>query len=192
MKYFHYHTQQTHYDKELKKTRCIHVKKDNTRCKNNIIIGHKHCHIHRKIALNLMIKKSTIENAGDGLFAFKKGANNNEIVFKKDAKICDYIGEVIDDLELRRRYGRNTAPYAIQLYNGLSQDAAIIRGIGALANHDRRKANVRLSIKRDNSGAQLVATKNIKNNEELFINYGNSYKFNENNVYTRTNNRKYN
>ena len=53
----------------------------------------------------------------------------------------------------------------------------------------RRGANVRFSISANNK-IKIIATKNIKNNAELFVNYGNDYNFNEP-VSTSTNNRKW-
>jgi hypothetical protein len=38
---------------------------------------------------------------------------------------------------------------------------------------------VRFSTQRDGQEKNLVATKNIKNHQELFVDYGDEYKFNE-------------
>ena len=144
--------------------------------------------------LKLQIKNSTIENAGKGLFAY---GNPNEIIFKKNSKICDYNGQLINEETLNERYGdgdQYTAPYAIRLHNNKYEDAATVRGIGSTANHsnNRNKINARLSIKRDNT-AQLMSIKNIKGGQEIFIDYGVEYLFQDedDNVCISTNRNKY-
>ena len=53
-----------------------------------------------------------------GLFAqntIRFNKNNNEIIFKKGEIIGLYLGEILTDVDLSKRYGgdRNTAPYAL-------------------------------------------------------------------------------
>ena len=52
---------------------------------------------------------------------------------------------------------------------------------------------MRFSIKQDNSDITIVALKIVRNNQELLINYGRAYKFNEPGVisYTGSNEKDY-
>jgi len=189
--FFHFHTDDdidNDFNAKLRSMRCVAVKKDGVRCKRNTVIGQEYCYSHRESILNLRIQDSTIANAGKGLFAV---GYPDKIIFKKDARICKYNGEVIDEEELDDRYGEFTAPYGIKLYNDLYEDAGVFRGIGAMANHsgNQRKINAKLSVGRDNR-AQLKAIKNIKGGQEIVVNYGNRYNFNED-VCTSTNRLKY-
>jgi len=179
MSYFHFQSDDSNFNAKLQSIQCEAVKKNGQQCKNHTIIGQKYCHSHRRVLLHLQIKKSTIAEAGKGLFAIGKG-----IIFRTGDRICMYNGELINARELIRRYHDDTAPYGIQLHNknGHEQyeDAATERGIGSLANHsrNRNKINARLSISRNNR-AQLIATKNIRSGTEIFVNYGPDYRFNE-------------
>ena len=91
---------------------------------------------------------------------------------------------------MNRRYKEYTAPYGLQNRIDIFEDAAFKRGIGSIINHAPRKANCRISIGRNNR-ASIVATKNIKNGEELYMSYGKDYKLVEDGVRTSTNNNKY-
>ena len=110
------------------------------------------------------------------------------VVFPNGDIVCPYNGKIIDRNELNRRYKEYTAPYGLQNRIGIFEDTAFRRGIGSIINnHFPSKANCRISIGRNNR-ASIVATKNIKNGEELYINYGKDYKLVEKGV---TNNNKY-
>ena len=106
-------------------------------------------------------------------------------------EIFDYNGEVISLNRLNARYGDTTAPYAIKLHKNKYEDGAINRGIGTVVNHSSNisKVNCRFSIKRDNT-AQIIATKNIKNGAELFVDYGDDYKLNKVGVFSSTSKKK--
>jgi SET domain-containing protein len=192
--YFHFHTPNSHFDGQLETHRCSYTH-NNKRCKNRVCIGLEYCFIHTRLKLHLKVQKSNIHQAGVGLFAFDNTKEPNEIVFRRDTKICDYNGEIIDEEELNERYGNKTATYTVQINNtGRYEDGAVHRGIGTLINSPsgtRHKPNCRFSIGQDHY-AHIVALKNIKNGEELFLSYGRQYKFHEENVETATNHRKYN
>ena len=187
--YFHFQSDDSFFNKKLKTMRCTAVKANGQQCKNHTTIGQDYCHAHRKSILHLQIKDSTIANAGRGLFATGSG-----IIFRKGDRICLYNGQLIDKEELLRRYHDDTAPYAIQLHkkNGKNQyeDGALERGIGSLANHSKIKSkiNARLSISYNNR-AQLIASKIIRSGQEILVNYGSDYRFDED-VCTSTNNSK--
>jgi len=153
-------------------------------------MGTPYCWIHRKSTEHLIIKDSTIPHAGKGLFACNPSIPDNDIIFRNGDIICEYDGDIITEHILNMRYHSYTAPYGTSLNNHMYEDGALHRGIGNFANHSTQP-NARLSIKRNNT-AQLVATKNIRNNHEILINYGRSYRLNEAGVETTTNKKKYN
>lgn len=197
MRYFHFHSNDPeflelqYFDAPLKSKQCTETTKSGSRCKRKVVIGTPICFTHLKSKMFLEIANSTIPNAGKGLFARKPSAPNNAVVFEKGDFIANYDGQVISQEELLRRYNQNTAPYAVSLTkkSGLVEDAALSRGVGSLLSHKPRSANVRFSLGRNNR-VKIVATRNIKNNQELFVNYGNDYRFDED-VRTSTNNSKW-
>ena len=83
------------FDCELQCNQCTATKKAGGRCKNRVCIGTSVCHVHRK-ELEVKVKKSTIPNAGKGLFATK--------TFNQNSVIGEYTGENVSEAEIGRRY----------------------------------------------------------------------------------------
>lgn len=190
--YFHFHVpdEDIYFNGQLQSVHCIQIKKNGQQCKNHCIIGTPYCRAHLLYQHFLVIKTSTIPNAGLGVFVKNIHKGNNEVVFKTGDRICAYDGEVITQEVADHRYGNNTAVYGVSLHNHMVEDGALRRGIGSLINHKPSHANCRLSINAHNR-CQIIATKNIRNNTELFLSYGRSYKLNEPNVHTATNHFKW-
>jgi hypothetical protein len=159
---------------------CESVKPNGIRCKNKTIIGTPYCHVHLKYKLHLTIKQSLIPNAGKGLFAIDTKKAPNAIIFKKNEKIIEYCGQLITDEDKNDRYLENTAPYTVKIKRDLNVDCGCKRGVGALANTRPHFNNSTLSVFRNK--AFIKATRNIKNNEEIYLAYGRSYKINEEGV----------
>ena len=151
--------------------RCTARKKNSTeQCKKNTCMYLPYCYVHSRILLNLVVKQSTIENAGLGLFTLKD--------FKKNENICNYEGEIIDDKELVNRYGKNNlAPYTIKLANNKYIDCACKRSQGAYINSFRGGSgnNARFIINNKYDRVRLQATRNIKSGQEIFVSYGSNY-----------------
>ena len=186
--YFHYRNDPDHieWDSPLKTERCHFTKSDGHRCKRQVTLGLPHCFQHRT---KVRIKPSTIPNAGQGLFAYDPHGPN--IVFHKNDKITPYYGQLRNEQKIIQRYGRKTAPYGLQLSHNRYTDGATQRGLGTLLNHKTRKNNARFSVARNQQEVNLVATKNIRNNEEVFVNYGREYRFQEPGTEYSTNRSKY-
>jgi SET domain len=170
----------------LKGERCRGQKKDGAQCKRNSVIGCPYCYQHLQFEKHLRIKTSTIANSGKGLFAQDNSEDDRAIIFEPGDEIIEYIGERIDATELHRRYQIHTAPYAIQVRGpnnprgGLYIDAAVIRGVGSLANHKpQRIMNAKLVINYISNTAKLRATKRIRNGTEIFVDYGSDYLIHE-------------
>ena len=148
---------------------CGVVKADGSRCRNRVCVGVPYCHVHLFYKKHLKIKPSTIPGAGKGLFAARPNAGD-DIVFRRGDVVVEYGGESIDRATLDHRYGRYTAPYGLQRRADLFENAACKRGAGSLANHKPlSQANARYSVGRDRMN--LVATKNIRNGQEIFCCY---------------------
>jgi len=151
------------------------------RCSNRTCID-KYCWIHLRKIKHLRIKKSLLLNAGRGLFA-DDGTKSQDIVFKKNDRILSnitlYNGEKVTGKELDKRYGDDTAPYGIGM-GSVYEDGACVRGAGSMANHSPKQANAKLSFDSKNKVFSVKATKNIKNGQEIYVNYGRDYKFESN------------
>jgi hypothetical protein len=128
---------------------------------------------------------------GKGLFAqlSRKSAAADEIVFEPGETIIEYTGDSIDLATLNGRYDLNpnqqyTAPYAYGITADSFIDSACNRGVGSLVNHKgMSRSNAKfVKIKNANNvavGVRLRATKNIRNNREIFASYGSGYNFRE-------------
>ena len=171
---------------------CTGTAANGARCKKRACIGVPKCWMHLLKDHSLRIKPSTVAGAGKGLFAMKRDAAANAVVFKKDQKIIDYHGEPpINQQTLTTRYGDYTAPYAIQIGTGdRYENSACRRGVGALANH-RSNPNAKLAYRHwPTHAALLKAIKNIRNGQEILVSYGGNYTFNEQGVSHRTTRRR--
>ena len=175
----------THFQCKLESLRCLAIKEDGQRCKNHCVMGVQLCWVHLLYKHNLRIKttNSVPQPNGKGLFALNPIEDGDAILFRRNETIIRYTGQHINETELNRRYGDDTAPYTVEYKKGHFIDAACKRGIGSLANHrPSRLANAKFVLTRSRQtnridGVKLVATKSIRNDTEIFVNYGREYKF---------------
>lgn len=138
------------------------------RCKKRTCRYLPTCYIHTKKKYGLLVKKSSIPNAGDGLYALKE--------FKQGEFIADYKGEVLTKVQRDERYGRtqqDLAPYAFQASQNKIIDSACHRYIGAYANSKPNHNNATFSVHQGK--VKIKATKKIKVGDEVFLSYGASY-----------------
>ena len=173
----------------LQQTQCIGHLQNNPvlrRCKRKSVIGTPLCFQHLESLKHLKIKPSLIPHGGKGLFAFNKSVLGNAIIFKKGENIIEYQGEILSKLQLETRYGNKTAPYGAQLKEGVYIDAAGNRGVGSLANAPNlvRQANAKLISVYNTTPQQIKvkAIRNILNGQEILIDYGKEYLFDEEGV----------
>ena len=174
---------QVYFKTMLESFQCVATIPNGNRCKRICVLGENLCWAHLLSLKHLRILKSTVANAGSGLFAMDKSKEKGEIVFKKGDMICEYLGEKIDKEELIRRYGEYTAPYGVQLKNGVYIDAAGERGYCSLCNQARTfsqaSAHLVANWTSKPQKVQLKAVKNIKNGDEILTWYGKDYDMNE-------------
>lgn len=123
------------------------------------------------------VKTSTIPNAGKGLFALQD--------FSKDEEICEFTGQTISKEEIKKLSGQR-AEYLIAKDDGTTVDVYNSKSPAKYANdHDgylkatkksgfQKKNNCEI-MEIGNGELWLVATKAIKEDDEIFCSYGPSY-----------------
>ena len=164
---------------------CKAINKNGTNCKRTTTIGTPYCYTHLLYNKHLKIKQSTIPNAGKGVFAINPKKAVGEIIFRRGDTIAPYRGELLTDAELDDRYADYTAPFGLNISKNYNRDGACDRGLGSLINHKpAQNANVKFVANHQNKTAFVKATKNIRNGDELFVNYGTNYLFDEDTSYT--------
>ena len=173
------------FQSNVESMRCEAMSKDDQRCKNKVCIGSPYCWVHLLHLKHLRIKESNLADAGKGLFAVDPSKPDNAVIFKKNDLIVDYGGEIISGVELVDRYGEYTAPYGVILNQNRNtyEDAALKRGAGSLANQNpienRNNAFLMANYRANPQKIQVKAEKNIKNNKEIYVDYGDEYDFDD-------------
>lgn len=127
--------------------------------------------------------ESLIPDAGLGLFVWN-GTHDKEILFEKGETIAPYLGDVITERQCTLRYFHenhgNIVPYGITTINGNIVDGALYRGPGSYVNHCE-DSNCEY-VEGKNEKIFLVALRDIKNGEELYVDYGENYFYRQQNV----------
>lgn len=120
----------------------------------------------------LYIQKSQIENSGNGLFT--------AIEIYKDEIISIFKGKIITNTEAESIVKLNEDKYFINLLDGTILDSNTVDCFAKYANDSngfiksKYKNNSKITLD-DANNVCLVATKNIKSNEEIFCSYGKRY-----------------
>lgn len=120
----------------------------------------------------LYIQKSQIENSGNGLFT--------AIEIYKEEIISIFKGKIITNNEAESIVKLNEDKYFINLLDGTILDSNTVDCFAKYANDSngfiksKYKNNSKISLDEANNVC-LVATKNIKSNEEIFCSYGKRY-----------------
>jgi hypothetical protein len=117
---------------------------------------------------NLRVKLSTVPNTGEGLFAWKRP-------FKKNAEISKYTGQRLTKNEIDKKYGDETAKYAICNGNRCIDANYTTDAAARFANDaygTRFKTN---SYLKGRNHFRLKAKKKIKPHQEIFTSYGKDY-----------------
>ena len=144
------------------------------------------CWVHLLKEHSLRIGDSRIAGAGKGLFCSRTSRipaqvqrSRDSVVFRAGDKVIEYVGDEIGYDEFDRRYAGKTAPYGLEAQRGKVVDAGCLRGVGSFVNHkSRTQANGRFSRGRDGR-IWIVATKPIHLGEEITVNYGSDYNFDD-------------
>ena len=158
---------------------CDALTRRGARCRQRVCFGAPMCWQHLMSERKLRIKKSNVQGAGKGLFAMQRGVGPQAIVFRRGDVVTKYEGEVMTDAGLTARYGNYTAPYGISVSNDVYENGACRRGAGAMINHATgNRVNVEFVENGDNR-SEIRALKAIRNGQELLVDYGANYQFDE-------------
>ena len=164
---------------QLVSERCTAQTRAGHRCSRQTVIGCGLCWSHLLSERHLRIQQSTIPHAGKGLFAQDRTAPAHRVIFHAGATICDYNGQVINLAQLNARYGLRTAPYGMRINANRFEDGGLHRGIGSIANQNppHQVPNARYTLYHivGVTRCRLSAIIPIRNNQEIFIDYGGAY-----------------
>jgi SET domain-containing protein len=122
---------------------------------------------------NLIVKKSTLPGSGKGLFTKRD--------IKKGERFIEYLGEVVTEAELDRRADKNIFGYAFYISKRKCIDAFYTPNeLARYANDAKGLSRVEgvtnnASYVIYNNRGWIIAEKNIKAGEEIFVSYGAEY-----------------
>lgn len=139
-------------------------------CAASVWIGGPHCASHQPCPL--FIAQSSIPGAGLGVFASRHIAAGTVLGM--------YIGEVISAAELDDRYTRKGfAPYVLSAAGTRYVDCALRRCMMSMINHQPlSRANAKFQESSVSSRwPTVVTTRDIAAGEEVFVHYGNWFRF---------------
>lgn len=120
----------------------------------------------------LYLKTSQIPNAGKGLFT--------AIDINKGEIISVFKGEILTDRQIDIRVKNNKDRYFIQMLDGTIMDSMNVKCFAKYANDAKGsldsalKNNSRIAVS-DDDEVCIIATRNIKADEEIFCGYGKEY-----------------
>jgi SET domain-containing protein len=109
---------------------------------------------------NVYVKKSKYK--GRGVFASRK------IYMGEEIEACPIL------LELKNRIPANNVLTDYVFSTGIEGEVAFAMGYCGLFNHDDNN-NARWFINRDTRTVTIIALKDIKKDEEIFVSYGDKY-----------------
>jgi SET domain-containing protein len=120
----------------------------------------------------LFVAPSQLPNSGSGLFT--------AIAIYKDEVISLFKGEILTPLQAKLRANKGNDKYFISLPNGNMMDSMRVSCFAKYANDAEgfSKSSFKNSAKialDDNNQVCIIATRNIKVNEEIFCGYGKAY-----------------
>jgi len=120
----------------------------------------------------LYIENSQIQNAGKGLFT--------AIEIYKHEVISIFKGEILTEIEAKIRVENGNDRYFINMIDGTIMDSMYVDCFAKYANdaeafeNSEFKNNSKITLDDDNNVC-IIATKNIKSNNEIFCSYGKRY-----------------
>lgn len=161
------------------------------RCKNISCAIGPFCWLHTAIVYHVRAKKSSIPNAGNGLFVDDSRLQKNFHGFKKDDFIAPYTpgDKYRNEAALRRATStqrfieeeRPTAVYAVNTPGGIvnahQSNSNPARYANQGSSSGRYRFNAELAFAEDRDEEWIVAIKDIRKGEEIFVDYGEDFEF---------------
>lgn len=135
----------------------------------------KYCNansIEAKESDYLYIGPSQLVNSGNGLYT--------AIAIYKDEVISLFKGEILTSLQAKLRANKGNDKYFISLPNGTMMDSMRVACFAKYANDAEGfskslfKNSAKIALD-ENNQVCIIATRNIKINEEIFCGYGKAY-----------------
>ncbi|MDP2388097.1 MAG: SET domain-containing protein [Bacteroidota bacterium] len=125
--------------------------------------------------MELTVKKSTLPNAGKGLFT--------KDPIKKGEKVIEYLGEIIDWKEYERRVAKDEDGYlffinkkhCIDAFNTPEHIARFANDAEGLSKIKGLKNNAEYAIEKKTNRCFIVAKRDIAKGEEIFVSYTKEY-----------------
>lgn len=120
----------------------------------------------------LFVKSSQLPNAGNGLFT--------AIAIYKDEVISIFKGEILTTLQAKLRANKGKDKYFMSMPNGTMLDSMNTNCFAKYANDaegfskSKFKNSAKIALDEDDNVC-IIATRNIKVNEEIFCGYGKAY-----------------
>lgn len=120
----------------------------------------------------LYINTSQLPNSGNGLFT--------AIDIYKHEVISFFKGEILTALQAKLRAGKGNDQYFINMIDGSIMDSMHVECFAKYANDAKGynsklfKNSAKIALDED-SKVCIIATRNIKTDEEIFCSYGKSY-----------------
>ncbi len=120
----------------------------------------------------LYVSKSKIPNAGKGLYT--------AITIYKDEIISVYTGVILTERQVDIRVKKGVDQYFIDMLDGTIMDSMNIKGFAKYANDSQAyanpvfKNNAKIAFD-DDDNVCLIATRKIKEGEEVYCGYGKRY-----------------
>ena len=173
-------------------------------CSTPTCIGFEYCNPCLQPLLNLRIGPCRLNNRREtGLFVDNgqpadksegdkaqrrtNGQSVNPTLFRVGDEICEYHGERLPSVAaMQARYGGGPGPYCFEFTHGALKgqviDAALLRGIGSLANHGKMnvgvgvQANCELHSNDKTGRVWLQAIKPILNGDQVILSYARRFK----------------
>jgi uncharacterized protein len=120
----------------------------------------------------LFVNPSQLPNSGNGLYT--------AIPIYKDEVISIFKGEILTTLQAKLRADKGHDKYFISLPNGTMMDSMRVPCFAKYANDaegytkSQFKNSAKIALDEDDNVC-IIATRNIKMNEEIFCGYGKAY-----------------
>lgn len=167
-------------------SRCTYINPEtNRRCKLKLGIYPQFCHIHTTTIENLYISQSSIKNAGNGLFAGPFGFKTGDIIGEYSMPWMKLKQKSIDKRSKNPNYSyvfcdnpkRGQKEEDVDCWDGLDARSTIVRNANDAHGSEFKNNAYFQPIKDKNKITHIyvVASKKIKGNQEIFIDYGPDY-----------------
>lgn len=165
--------------KDDKVSKCTYIHPDTAkRCRNLLGLYPEYCELHTMMINNVYIAKSQIPNAGNGLYAGPYGFKKNDIIGQ-----YNYPWNAATYGKIERRCSNKKCWSHVfcetddphndtKCWDGLDIRSTLMRNINDAHNSGHRN-NAIFTI--SNGNVYVVATRNIRHHQELFVNYGDTY-----------------